>query len=85
MDDAAFMEAHAEIIDILERIDRLPPLLPIITKMQRAETVGPLVNPGLFAEAAPNMRTVRKLTEALHHVKAEIGKYPLPTPKEIPL
>jgi hypothetical protein len=73
IEEAEYATAQAQLLALLP-IVRTMPLRPMIEAMNRAESLGAIIDPTLFLQAGPNLRALKLLASALLPFQAEIDR-----------
>jgi hypothetical protein len=66
----------------LAAIVRYMPIEAFLSRITKAEVLGPVLNPTLYREAAANMATVKRMAEALRAFQRSLPSLGLPFPGE---
>jgi hypothetical protein len=68
----ALMQAQFELMGGL--LVKLPPIGKFIERIERAETVGPIVDPTLYRDAMGNLENIKRLARAFLGVQQEVAR-----------
>jgi len=73
MDDAEYLATQSSVMLLAKAVDGLP-LAEFVNRINRAETLGPILDPTLYMKAGDGLRAIKRMAEAALDFQKEARK-----------